>query len=224
MTLDKEPQKINLMTRIIACKFILPVLFSLVCSKQIYSQQQPLKKFVGYYRFTNDTSRYLQITEQGNNLILHQLWDGKEISFERKSELEFFNGEFTFPLKFSSDLNGTVTQVLAFDRDLWNKMKNYNPVINKEIHLNKDQLKPFEGKYTFQFEKGEDSFIQIIAATDHITLKQLWDGKEINFVPKSNVEFFCKEQSFPLKFIKDDNGNVIQVLAFNRDLWQRVKQ
>ena len=138
--------------------------------------------------------------------------------------MEFFNQEYSFPLKFESDQNGIITQVTAFDRDLWNKVKNYNPVLNTEIHLSPDQLKAFEGKYTFQFEKGEDSYIQITAAADHVTLKQLWDGKEINFVPKSKVEFFCKKQSFPLKFIKDSNGNVIQVLAFNRDVWQRVKE
>jgi len=212
------------MNKIIKCKFLLLVVFSLVYSTQIYSQQGSLKKFEGYYQFTNDTTNYLQITSQGNNLILHQLWDGKEITFERKSELEFYNQEYSFPLKFVSDQNGVITQVTAFDRDLWNIVKNYKPIINTEIHLSPDQLKLFEGKYTFQFEKGEDSYIQITAATDHITLKQLWDGKEINFVPGSNVEFFCKEQPFPLKFIKDDKGNVIQVLAFNKDLWQRVKQ
>jgi hypothetical protein len=191
---------------------------------QLHAQSQDLKKFEGYYQFTNDTTTYLQITSQGNNLTLHQLWDGKEMNFQRKSELEFFNEEYSFPLKFSSDQKGTITQVVAFDRDLWNKVKNYKPVINKEIHLSSDQLKAFEGKYTFQFEKGEDSYLQITAAADHLTLKQLWDGKEINFVPKSNLEFFCKEQSFPLKFIKDDKGNVAQVLAFNKDLWQKVKQ
>ena len=212
------------MNKIIKCKFLLLVVFSLVYSTQIYSQQGSLKKFEGYYQFTNDTTNYLQITSQGNNLILHQLWDGKEITFERKSELEFYNQEYSFPLKFVSDQNGVITQVTAFDRDLWNIVKNYKPIINTEIHLSPDQLKLFEGKYTFQFEKGEDSYIQITAATDHITLKQLWDGKEINFVPGSNVEFFCKEQPFPLKFIKDNKGNVIQVLAFNKDLWQRVKQ
>jgi len=211
------------MIKVIDGKFILLGVFNLVYSTQIHSQQQPLKKFEGYYQFTNDTTTYLQITAKGNSLILHQLWDGKEIGFERKSELEFLNEEHSFPLKFSSDQNGIITQVTAFDRDLWNKVKNYNPVLNTEIHLSPDQLKPFEGKYTFQFEQGKDSYIQITAAADHITLKQLWDGKEINFVPKSNAEFFCKEQPFPLKFIKDGNGNVIQVLAFNKDLWQRVK-
>jgi len=204
-------------------KFMLLGLFIFIYSAQVVGQSQPLKKFEGYYQLVNDTTTYLQITSKGNNLILHQLWDDKEITFDRKSELEFLNEEQSFPLKFSSDQNGNITQVLAFDRDLWNKVKDYKPVINTEIHLSADKLKAFEGKYSFQFEKGEDSYIQITAKNDHLTLKQLWDDKEINFVPKSNVEFFCKEQSFPLKFIKDNNRNVIQVLAFNKDLWNKVK-
>src|SRR6187401_1850369 len=92
-----------LITMIIKFKLILPVLFSLVYTTQLHSQQQSLKKFEGYYQFTNDTATYLHITSKGNNLILQQLWDGKKINFERKSEFEFFNGENSFPLKFSSD-------------------------------------------------------------------------------------------------------------------------
>jgi uncharacterized protein YjhX (UPF0386 family) len=184
---------------------------------------QLLKSFEGYYQFQNDKNTFLQIIAKGSNLILKQLWDGKEIVFVQKSELEFFNEQESFPLKFSKDQNGAITQVLAFDRDLWNKTEDYKPVIKKEIHLSPQRLKAFEGKYKFQFEKGEDSFLQITATDDHIVLKQLWDGKEIKFVPESDLEFFCKEQSFPLKFIKDKNENIIQMLAFNRDLWERIK-
>ena len=183
---------------------------------------QLLKSFEGYYQFQDDKNTFLQIIAKGNNLILKQLWDGKEIVFVQKSELEFFNEEESFPLKFSKDPHGAIIQVLAFGRDLWNKTEDYKP--KKEIHLSPQQLKVFEGKYKFQFEKGEDSFLQITATADHLVLKQLWDGKEINFVPESDLEFFCKEQSFPLKFIKDKNGNIIQMLAFNRDLWERIKE
>jgi hypothetical protein len=183
-----------------------------------------LKAFEGYYQFQNDKDVFLQITAKGNNLILKQLWDGEEIVFVRKSELEFFNEEKSFPLKFSKDKNGVITQVLAFDRDLWNKVKDYKPVIKKEIQLTPQQLKAFEGKYRFQFEKGKDDFLQITAMENHLVLKQLWDGKEINFVPESELDFFCKDQSFPLKFIKDKNGSIIQMLAFNRDLWEKVKE
>ena len=185
---------------------------------------QLLKSFEGYYQFQNDKNTFLQIIVKGNNLILKQLWDGKEIVFVQKSELEFFNEEESFPLKFSKGQNGAITQVLAFEKDLWNKTENYKPAIKKEIHLSPQQLKAFEGKYKFQFEKGEDSFLQITATDDQLVLKQLWDGKEIKFVPESDLEFFCKDQSFPLKFIKDKNGNIIQMLAFNRDLWERMKE
>ena len=185
---------------------------------------QPLKSFEGYYQLQEDTNTYLQIAIKGNNLTLKQLWDGKKITFERKSDLEFFNQDESFPLRFSKDQEGSITQVLAFDKDLWKKAHNYPPLTQKEIHLSAQQLKTFEGKYEFQFEKGENSFLQITANDDHIVLKQLWDNKEIKFVPKSDLEFFCKEQSFPLKFIKDKNGQVIQMLAFNRDLWEKVKE
>jgi hypothetical protein len=182
-----------------------------------------LERFEGYYQFQEDTTVYLQITANRNILTLKQLWDGKEINFEQKSDVDFYNQEQSFPLKFTKASNGDIIQVLAFDKDAWKKVNDYKPVIKKEIHLTEQQLKTFEGKYTFQFEKGEDSYLQITATADHLILKQLWDSKEINFVPESTESFFCKEQSFPLKFIKDSKGNVIQLLAFNRDLWEKVK-
>lgn len=211
------------MKKIVNCKSMLLAIFTFICSMQIHAQSQDLKKFEGYYHFTNDTSTYLQIRAQGSNLVLHQMWDDQEISFDRTSDLDFKNDAQSFPLKFSSDQNGNITQVLAFDQDVWMKVNGYQPPVDAEIHLSPEKLKTFEGKYTFQFEQGQDVYLEITAYNDHITLKQIWDDKEINFVPKSDVEFFCKEQRFPLKFIEDNTGNVVQVLAFNRDLWQRVK-
>lgn len=209
--------------KITSCKPLLLIMLAFMYSLQIQAQSQELKKFEGYYHFTDDTATYLQVYVQGEHLILHQMWDDKEISFDRKSDLDFENTEQAFPLKFSNDQNGNITQVLAFNRDVWIRVNGYKPLPDVEIHLKPEELKVFEGKYSFQFEKGKDVYIEITAYDDHLTLKQMWDGKEINFVPKSEVEFFCKEQRFPLKFIKDSSGKVSQMLAFNRDLWQREK-
>ena len=194
-----------------------------VTEKKVHDTLE-LTAFEGYYQFQNDKNDFLQITAKGNNLILKQLWDGEEIVFVQKSELEFFNEEKSFPLKFSKDKDGAIIQVLAFDKDLWNKVKDYKPVIKKEIQLTPGQLKAVEGKYQFQFEKDKDVFLQITAGKDHLVLKQLWDGKEISFVSESELEFFCKNKPFPLKFIKDKNGNVIQMLAFDKDSWEKVKE
>ena len=85
----------------------------------------------------------------------------------------------------------------------------------KEVTLTQDQLKAFEGKY--RFEEKNDAFLQITATADGLMLKQLWDGKEINFKAISDLNFLNKEMGFPLKFTKDQAGNVIKLLAFNRE-------
>ena len=103
-----------------------------VTEKKVYDTPE-LKAFEGYYQFQNDKDVFLRITAKGNNLILKQLWDGEEIVFVQKSELEFFNEEKSFPLKFSKDKDGAIIQVLAFDKDLLNKAKDYKPVIKKEM-------------------------------------------------------------------------------------------
>jgi hypothetical protein len=187
---------------------------------------QDLKAYEGYYKFQFEkgTDSYIHIAATEKGLVLQQIWDGKEISFAPQSALEFVNEDGNFPLKFTKESNGSITQVLAFNKDLWTKTNDYKPPVTKEVRLDPGQLKALEGKYTFQFEKGEDAFIQISATDKGLILKQMWDGKEIPFVALSDIDFYCKEAQFPLKFTRDKNGTATQVLAFNRDLWNKVKE
>jgi hypothetical protein len=179
-----------------------------------------LKPFEGYYTL-NET--YIHITAATNGLVLEQMWDNRKISFSPKSELEFANDDMNFPLKFTKGPDGTITQVLAFDRDLWIKTKEYKPVVIKEVQLTPSQLKALEGKYTMQNDDGE-AFILIRATDKGLILKQGWDNHESPFVAASDVDFYCKERQFWLNFTKDKDGNATQVLAFKRDLWKKVKE
>lgn len=106
------------------------------------------------------------------------------------------------------------------DKNQWVKVKEYIPA--KEVTLTADQLKAFAGKY--KFEQKDDAFLQITATASGLTLKQMWDGRQIDFVKISNVDFLNKQAAFPLKFTKDGAGNVTKVLAFNRDLWDKVNE
>ena len=126
-------------------------------------------------------------------------------------------------MKFTKASDGAITQVLAFDRDLWIKIRDYKPVIVKEVQLKASELKALEGKYTMQNDHGE-VFILIRATDKGLILKQGWDDQEIPFVATSDVDFYCKEGRFPLQFTKDKNGNATQVLAFKRDVWKKVKE
>jgi hypothetical protein len=189
-------------------------------------RSQDLKAYEGYYKFQFEkgTDSYIHIAATEKGLVLQQIWDGKEISFAPQSALEFVSEDGNFPLKFTKESNGTIIQVLAFNKDLWTKANDYKPPVIKEVHLDPGRLKALEGKYTFQFEQGKDAFIQIRATDTGLILKQMWDGKEIPFMAQSDLDFYCKEAQFPLKFTKDKSGTATQVLAFNRDLWNKIKE
>jgi hypothetical protein len=196
------------------------IIAAVICITQA-SAQQKLKAFEGYYQFADDENTFLQITAKGDSLILKQLWDQKEFPFHQTAVLEFYCDAQSFPLKFK-DSAGSIVQVLAFNKDVWIKVKNYNPPVHKEIQLTPSQLQAFEGEYKMQGGDADD-VLQISYKGNSLVLKQLWDGQEISFKPESPLDFYCKERSFPLKFIKDKNGNVTQVLAFNRDVWIKTK-
>ncbi len=187
-----------------------------------------IKTLEGYYTFQFEQGKdaYIHIGPTENGIVLQQMWDGKEIHFTAQTPLDFLDDTGNFPLKFTKDNNGSVTQVLAFNRDLWNKTNDYKPQVIKTAHLSPDQLKACAGKYKFRFNNdGKDSYIQIRVVENNLVLKQMWDEKELIFVPQSPLEFSGKDNpGFTLKFIKDDTGIVTQVLALDRDLWNRVKE
>jgi hypothetical protein len=182
---------------------------------------QDLKAYEGYYKMDD---AYIHISAAENGLVLQQMWDNREISFAPRTVLEFANDDLNFPLKFTKGPDGTITQVLAFDRDLWIKTNDYKPLAIKEVQLKVTELKALEGKYTIQNDRGEEMFLQIRATDKGLILRQGWDGQEIPFVAISEVDFYCKERQFPLKFTRDKNGNATQVLAFRRDLWKKAKE
>jgi hypothetical protein len=182
---------------------------------------QDLKAYEGYYKMAD---AYIHISAAGNGLVLKQMWDNQEIAFAPRTGLEFTNDDRNFPLKFTKAPDGTITQVLAFDRDLWIKTNEYKPLVIKEVQLKASELKALEGKYSMQDDNGGENSLQIRATDKGLILKQSWDGQEIPFVATSDVDFYCKERQFPLKFTKDKDGNATQVLAFKRDLWKKVKE
>jgi hypothetical protein len=184
-----------------------------------------LSIFNGKYLSDQSKVMYLQITAADDHLVLKQSWDGQEIDFKQKGDLDFYNDEHSFPLKFTKGSKGAITQVLAFDKDLWVRVDdNYKFVPQKTIQLTAAQLKALEGKYQLKGGDGDaDDFLEITATNDHIILKQLWNQKEITFSPISDADFINDDQTFPLKFTKGSDGLATQLLAFNRDTWVRVK-
>jgi hypothetical protein len=182
-----------------------------------------LPEFAGKYQFTGNRMTFIQISAKDSGLLLKQLWDNQEIPFKRTGDLTFYNDEHSFPLVFTKGDHGKITQVLAFDRDLWKKVPdNYQPEIQKIVKLTPQQLKACEGKY--QLQGGDDNvFLTIATADDHLVLTQLWDQRQISLWPVAALEFFNDKQDFPVKFIPGANGVIDQLLVNGRDKWMKVK-
>jgi hypothetical protein len=183
-----------------------------------------LKAFEGIYQSKDNEYSYIKVVADNNTLVAKQLDGPRQFVLTRKSEFGFEtkddDGDETLSVSFSKNDAGEISQFAVAGKQFFIKIKSYTPPV--EVKLTAEQLKAFEGKY--QFEQKSDAFLQITATADGLVLKQLWDNKEINFMSLGNLTFLNKEEGFPLKFTKDDSGNVIKVLAFNRDMWDKVKQ
>jgi hypothetical protein len=188
------------------------------------SAEIPLSAFEGIYQNKVNTFSYFKVTAVNNTLVAKQMDGDMHIVLTRKSDLEFQmkedDGDENIPVVFSKNDAGEIAQIVIAGRYIWNRVKEYIPV--KEISLTADQLKAFAGKY--QSEDRSDGYIQITATATGLMLKQGWDGSEIDFVAIGDNDFLNKKKAFPLKFSRDGSGNVIKVLAFNHDMWDKVKE
>jgi len=124
----------------------------------------------------------------------------------------------------NSDNGGILHEIINSVALVYGWKDFYKPVEKKVVSLTTEQLKALEGKYQFQFRKGDTAYIRIIVKDNSIVLKQLWDGQEIPFLAESDLAFFNPDFPFILKFSKDADGTVNQVLALDRDLWKRAKE
>jgi hypothetical protein len=193
----------------------------------IHLSSKQLKAFEGIFQSSANKDMYVEFTAGDNTLIAKLLWNNGTVHLLPEKELGFISKESEdegpLHLIFTKDSSGTIAQLSIGNKDVWNRVKDYKPVIKKEMEHTTEQLKPFEGLYQLSEEKTR--FIQFTVKNNNLILKQHWDGNELQFVPESELSFFCKGVPlFSLTFIKDKDGNIAQAIAFKRDIWQKVKK
>src|SRR6185295_19761910 len=81
-----------------------------VIHKEYKLKVAELKAFEGKYVFQKESTAFIQIFAKEDHLVLKQGWDAMEFNFTPESPLEFFVKGREFPLKFTKDKDGHVTQ------------------------------------------------------------------------------------------------------------------
>jgi hypothetical protein len=91
--------------------------------KPVHYNRDELKTFEGKYRFKVDNDDIIQISAKGENLVIKQLWDGKETVVTPLAENYFYNTAETYPLKFAKNTDGTIALATALNGDVFEKIK-----------------------------------------------------------------------------------------------------
>ncbi len=89
----------------------------------VHLTNEQLKVFEGKYQFKDDPDNLLQLTAKGQQLVVKQLWDGKEISLTPQTDTYFYNNEESYSLLFNKDADGNFTQMRLLGIDIFTKVK-----------------------------------------------------------------------------------------------------
>lgn len=86
-----------------------------------------------------------------------------------------------------------------------------------------DPLQQYTGKYKKNYDATTVIYIRVSLVNGALTLTSLWDNHTINLKPLSGDNFIASGPDWAVKFIRDKDKNVIQVLVRGTDLWTKVK-
>jgi beta-lactamase regulating signal transducer with metallopeptidase domain len=189
------------------------------------ADETPITAFEGIYQDHDAPTAYFKVTAVNNTLVAKRLDYKQQYVLSRTADLTFETADAQSSKKmmitFSKNAAGAISEARVGDHTPWIKVDAYKPI--DQVKLPPRMLKSFEGKY--QFEAKPEAFLTITSNGTGLVLKQLWDGKEIStFVPTSRLDFLYLKDAMPLRFVKDDKGNVVKMYAFGRDAWDKVKE
>ncbi len=202
-----------------------PVIANSAGIKISKADEMPLTAFEGVYQNRDARTAYYKVSVVNNALVASRLDFKQQYVLNRASGLTF---ETTDPatgkkviLTFSKNDAGTISQLRVDDHSPWIKVNAYK--LTDQIRMPPGMMKKFEGEYQLEAKPG--TFLTITSNGTGLILKQKWDGKEIGpFAPTSLLDFLQMDDAMPLRFVRDNNRNIVKMYASGGDVWDKVKE
>lgn len=92
--------------------------------KHVSLTPEQVRLLEGKYRLKDDPDDILQMTASGVNLVVRQMWDGKETVVSPRTNEFFHNMEKAYSVIFIKDDSGAVIGALILGDDYFEKVKN----------------------------------------------------------------------------------------------------
>lgn len=189
---------------------------AIVQAKSQQAKVSPLEQLLGYYQLPNKVA-FIEFDLKDNALFAKQLWDNKEYQLIQVNETNFESKEEGHKIEFLKDSSGQFAYAKILGRIMTTKV-GFDPKIIKQ--LSAEQLKRLEGDY---ISKDDNKLkMNFRSSRTGLTMKQLWDNKEITFTPRSETFFLNDDGTFPLAFLLSDK-EATQVTCFENDIWLKAK-
>ena len=75
------------------------------------------KAYEGQYRSRDDSDNQVRLIAVDTNLVMRQLWDGKELRFYPINDTYFYNAQWRYPLYILKGDSGRVKSILLMGRE-----------------------------------------------------------------------------------------------------------
>jgi tetratricopeptide (TPR) repeat protein len=85
--------------------------------------EDKLNTFTGKFSRADKADVFLQLHARGTKLILTQSWDGNKLEFFRIGDVEFYNADTQFKLRFEKDTAGNIDKAFVATNVAWVKKK-----------------------------------------------------------------------------------------------------
>lgn len=173
-----------------------------------------LENFLGVYQLP-DKVGFVIFALEDNSFLATQLWDNKKYQLIQIDETTFETKEEGHTVAFRKDASGEYNEAMLLGRIVATRVA-FDPSVIQQLSV--EQLKSLQGTYVFADDSNFE--IEIKPSATGLTLKQLWDNKEIYFSARSETFFLNEDNTFPLTFLLE-GAQAIQVTCFANDIWKK---
>jgi hypothetical protein len=200
---------------------------NMASTKSIRLSPQQLQAYAGYFRFSKNRDYVAYITAVEDGLDVRMLQTEEEFKMTPRSDSTFFNPNAAqgnpLIVTFVKDKEGTYSQVKVGKSGVWNREKDYKPIVKVELAHTPQQLKPFEGLY---YREGESKIsLELTEVQNKLHLRLFFNPDEMDLMPDSALHFFgLQNQTYTAKFLQQADGTITEMVIDGTDRWIKARK
>ena len=179
---------------------------------------EALDQFVGRYKLMQGTTAlFLNIYEEKGKLVSKQLWDGLVKPLDHIEGDNYIVTSVGWAVKFIRDKNNKVAKMQVAGHDIWTKVS--------DKPLNADLMPPNPNQYVgkYQLKQGQQNLtVEVALKNGKLWGTQLWDGGNSQLSYTADDNFIVIALGWPIKFIRNNDKKITQLLLNSKDVFTKV--